>query len=94
MTITTTLSEAEVKALNTEIADIEEYVSNFIHERARVIMERIASQEMLRMAEEMLRMAAAGIPINMTIEEIVLAAELPNQGENPAVTEDNAIGGV
>lgn len=87
MTITTTLSEAEVKALNTEIADIEEYVSNFIHERARVIMERIASQEMLRMA-------AAGIPINMTIEEIVLAAELPNQGENPAVTEDNAIGGV
>jgi len=80
MNYTITLSEAEEKALKTEVACIQEFLNNFAHERCRVAIDRIVAQEIERKL-------AAGEPIVGTKEDIVLAANVKTVAEIKAEAE-------
>ena len=72
--ITITLSDVQVKALELEMVDIYVWAENFVTERARLIIERIAASEINRKME-------AGEPIVGTKEDLVLQASLQSLAE-------------
>lgn len=65
------LTPAEVKALEFVSLTANDWIQNAVHERCRLAMEEMVSQEIA------LKMAS-GQPISGTRDEIVLASELPS----------------
>ena len=94
MDYTISLSEVEVKALKTDVLDIQEYIDNFIHERCRRAIDKIVAQEVERKITN-------GETISGTKGDIVLAADvitvemknaaMAEWSETATVKEDGAV---
>ena len=75
------LTDVEQKAMEYISTDVDFWIQNAVHERARLAIEELVSDHINK------RMAA-GKSISGTKEEIVLASELPNaQARNEANTK-------
>jgi hypothetical protein len=68
---TITLSDAENKALGYYAASQEDWINNAVHERCRLAIEEMVSQDITAKL-------ASGQPIAGSKEEIVLASTLPS----------------
>jgi hypothetical protein len=71
---TVTLSDAELKALEFVALTADGWIQNAIHERCRIAMEEMVSQEVAAKL-------AAGQPIAGSKEEIVMSSTLPSAAE-------------
>jgi hypothetical protein len=80
MNITITINDAEKKALETQILNIQEWLDNWVHERARVEIDNIVAVEVQRKLD-------LGEPIVGTKEEIVLAADVETAADRKAARE-------
>jgi hypothetical protein len=70
-TFTLTLSDAELKALEFVALSADDWIQNAIHERCRLAIEEMVSQEITAKL-------SSGQPIAGSKEEIVLASTLPS----------------
>lgn len=78
---TVILSDAQDKALGFVAFDQNEWIQNAVHERCRVAIEEIVSQEVQRKL-------AIGEPITGTKEDIVLAADIETAAERTLRLEE------
>lgn len=76
-TITVTLSDAELKALEYVAFSAQEWVDNVVHERCRVAIDEIV-------AAEVQRITSSGGSISGTKEDIVNAAQIKSAAERTA----------
>ncbi len=82
-TITVTLSDAEIKALEYVAFSAQDWIDNVVHERCRVAIEEIV-------AAEVQRKLTAGETISGSKEDIVMAAQIKSAAERTA--EAQALG--
>jgi hypothetical protein len=68
---TITLTDAEQRAMEYVATDVNFWIQNAVHERARLAMEELV-------ANHIAAKLAAGASISGTKEEIVMASDLPN----------------
>jgi hypothetical protein len=80
MQINFTLSDAETKALESAILDVQDWAEYIVKERARIEIENIVNNEIQRKL-------AVGETISGTKEEIVLAADIQTIAEKNATME-------
>lgn len=73
-TFTVVLTDAEKKALEYVSVSADNWIQNAVHERCRLAMEDIVSQEVAMKL-------ANGEPISGSKEEIVMASTLPNAAQ-------------
>lgn len=73
-TYTLELTNAQKKALETEIIDIQEWIENFVFHRAQVTIDSIVNVEVQRKLD-------AGETISGTKEDIVLGAPIESAAE-------------
>lgn len=71
-TYTITLSDAEQKAMEYISTDVDFWIQNAVHERARLAMDELAADHVKT------ELAAGNAVSGSTVEEIVLGSELPN----------------
>ena len=83
-TFTTTLTDAELKALAHVALDPQEWIDNAIHERCRLAMEEIFIAEVARMVADP---SITEIPADR--EVVVLAADIKSAAEKHQETIDN-----
>lgn len=76
-TITITISDAELKALEFVAKSAQEWAENAVHERCRIAIEEIV-------ASEVQRITATGGTISGTKEDIVNAAPIKSAAERDA----------
>jgi hypothetical protein len=79
-TITITLSDAEIKALEFVAVSAQEWVDNAVHERCRIAIEQIV-------ADEVQRKLAASEPITGSKDDIVMAANIESAADRQARIE-------
>jgi hypothetical protein len=79
-TITITLSDAEIKALEFVAVSAQEWVDNAVHERCRIAIEEIV-------AAEVQRKLAASEPITGSKDDIVMAANIESAADRQARLE-------
>lgn len=77
---TVTLSAAEEKALGTVMLDIQWWLDNFVHDRAKIEVDRIFAEEVKRKIE-------AGQTVSGSKDDIVLAANVKSAAEINAEQE-------
>jgi hypothetical protein len=84
-TYTVELSDAEQKAMEYVAVDVNEWVQNVVHERARVAMDELA-------ATHVTTELAAGNSVQGTKEELVMASDLPSaQARSEAIMEQMSL---
>lgn len=71
MKFTVELSDLEMKGMEHVAYDVEEWINNVVHERARVAIDELMQEELKAALEE-------GRPIGQTKEEIVMNSNRPN----------------
>lgn len=76
-TITITLSDAELKALEVVAISAQDWIDNVAHERCRIAIEQIV-------ASEVERITASGGTISGTKEDIINAAPIKSAAERQA----------
>lgn len=80
---TITLSDAEVKALETAAFDAQAWIDNVVHDRCRIAIDEIVNSEVQRKL-------SAGEPITGSKEDIVLAANVETAAQRQARYEAEA----
>lgn len=80
-TYTIILSDAEDKALSFVAYDQNEWIQNAVHDRCRIAIEEIVSQEVQRKL-------AAGEPITGSKDDIVLQADIETAAERQTRLEE------
>lgn len=73
-TYTIELNNAQKKALETQMIDIQEWIENFVFHRAQIAIDEIVNSEVQRKL-------AAGETISGTKEDIVIAADVESAFE-------------
>ena len=76
-TITITLSDAELKALESVSVTAQDWIDNVVHNRCRIAIEEIV-------ASEVERITASGGTISGTKEDIVMNAPIKSAAERKA----------
>lgn len=71
---TVTLSDAEIRGFLHVAVDVNDWIQNAVHERARLAMNELAK-------DDIDSKMASGQPISGTMEEMVLASTLPTAEE-------------
>jgi hypothetical protein len=74
MDVKSTISDAQKKALETEIEDINAWFENWVHHRANMLIDEIFQQEVQRLIDD-------GQTISGTKDEIVLASPILSAAE-------------
>jgi hypothetical protein len=77
MNVTSTISEAQKKALETDVEDITAWFDNWLQYRADTLLEKIFQDEVKRLIEN-------GETVSGTKDEIVLAAPVLSAAERNA----------
>jgi len=77
MDVTSTISLAQKKALETEIEDIQAWFENWLHYRANTILDKLFQEEVNRLIEN-------GETISGTKEEVILNAPILSAAERNA----------
>lgn len=85
MEVTSTISAAQKKALETEIEDINAWFENWLHHRANMLIDEIFQQEVNRLIE-------SGNTISGTKEEIVLASPVLSAAERNKINFNTKYG--
>ena len=85
-TYTVELTDAEQKAMEYISTDVDFWIQNAVHERARLAMDEMA-------AEEVKTTLAAGGTVSGSVEDIIMASALPNaqarSDENTRLAEES-----
>jgi hypothetical protein len=84
-TYTTTLNDAENKAMEHVAISVQDWVDNALHNRARIAMDEIYASEVERMTNDP---TITSIPANK--EAVVLAADIKSAAERNAEAEQAA----
>jgi hypothetical protein len=84
-TYTTTLNDAENKAMEHVALSVQDWVDNALHNRARIAMDEIYASEVERMTNDP---TITSIPANK--EAVVLAADIKSAAERNAEAEQAA----
>jgi hypothetical protein len=87
MEIIITLTEAEAKALAYVAYDVQDWVENAVHERARIAIDEIFQQEVQRMLSDP---STTEIPADK--EAVVLAADIKSAAERQMEAEQSGTG--
>ena len=87
MEIKITLTEAEAKALAYVAYDVQDWVENAVHERARIAIDEIFQQEVQRMLSDP---STTEIPADK--EAVVLAADIKSAAERQMEAEQSGTG--
>lgn len=77
MNVTSTISAAQKKALETDVEDITAWFDNWLQHRANTLLEKIFQDEVKRLIEN-------GETVSGTKDEIVLAAPVLSAAERNA----------
>jgi hypothetical protein len=77
MNVTSTISAAQKKALETDVEDITAWFDNWLQHRANILLEQVFQDEVKRLIEN-------GETVSGTKDEIVLAAPVLSASERNA----------